>query len=239
MALNQKTAYVAGDLYLGTRDPNGNPVNLQNVGLTDEMKISFKEDVKTLKDAYGRLVNTVRLIPEGTVSIDTRDLNLDAVTRALFGKKQHVQAATGVTVTVTGGVAAGQTIPLGHLNVSNIVVTGASAGQYSVKAANGSLTFNTALTGDITITFDHGTYDAIGLLQNSAIDYWLYFEGYNLGNGEPVNLALYRVRFGAAKDFSLIGTDFTKLPLDGDLLVDVNKPMDAQFGQYGYYQQLA
>lgn len=239
MALNQKTAYFEGTLYIGTRDANGNPVNLQNVGLTDELKVSFKEDVKTLKDAKGRLINTVRLIPEGTVSINTRDLNSDALSRVLFGTKQIVAAATAQTLTVHGGVVANQTIPTGHLNLSNVVVTGATPDQYVLNAANGSLTFKVAITADITITFDHGSYEAVGILQNSAVDYYVYFEGHNLGNGDYVNLDFYRVRFGATKELSMIGKDFLQLVQDGDLLVDVTKPSDAQFGQYGSYKQPA
>lgn len=238
MAQNTKNAYFTGDVYLGTRDANGNPVNLQYVGLTDELKISFKEDVKQLKDASGALVNTVRLVPEGSISISTRDLNSDVLAKVLRGNKVIVPAAEDVDFEILGGVKAGQIIPTGHLRISNVVPTGVTADKYAVHADNGSFLFNADVTGDMSFKLDHDAYEAVGLLQNSASDNSLYFEGLNLANNQPVNLQLFKVRLSAAKEFSLLGTDFAKLPLEGDLLKDTAKPIDAQFGQYGSYKQL-
>lgn len=238
MALNTKNAYFEGSVFLSQRDANGNPINLQNLGLTDEMKVSFKEEVKSLKGPDGSLINTVRLVPEGSVSISARDLNIDVLTKVLRGNKQVVSAETGLTLHLVQ-VFAGQTVPTGHLSISNVVVTGAAAGQYTVNPDNGSITFSQDIATAVDVAFDHDAYVGTGMLQTASTDYYLYFEGHNLANGDYVNIDLYKVRLSAAKELSMLGTDFAKLPLEGDLLKDTSRPVDAKFGQYGSYKQLS
>lgn len=239
MALNTKNAYFEGNIYLGLRDAAGNPRNLQNIGLTDELKLSFKEEVKQLKGPDGGLVNTVRLLPEGSGSISARDLNMDVLAKVLRGNKRVVAAATNLTLSLPDGVSAGQLVPTGHLKISNVAVTGATAEQYTVNADTGSIVFNADIATAVSVTYDHGAYEGTGLLQTGAVDYYLYFEGRNLANGEPVILDLYKVRLGAAKELSLLGNDFAKLPVEFDLLKDTSRPVDDEFGQYGSYKQLA
>jgi hypothetical protein len=76
----------------------------------------------------------------------------------------------------------------------------------------------------VKVDYSYGAEDVIQALTSAAKEYVLFFEGLNEAqSGKPFLVDAYRVRFGATKNFSLIGDNFAGFELTGAVLKDSTK----------------
>ncbi len=79
-----------------------------------------------------------------------------------------------------------------------------------------------AATGTpVKVSYTKSAGDLIQTLVNSGDEYRVFFDGINKARaGKPLSVDMFRVKFSATKDLSLIGDDFASLPLTAELLKD-------------------
>ena len=219
----------AGQVYA---KKEGVPGGLVPVGNVSELKLSIDEDVKELQDYThpgGGTYAEVRRIKSISVSMSLHDLNIENLSRAVFGTTGGIDAGS---ITDEEHVAyKGSLITLAHIRPSGVPVSvGTDAKTEGVDfevRPEGLFIPETSTIADgatITVSYSYGAYGVIEALTESGIVLAMRFGGVNeADSGNPVVVDLYRVSLGAAKDVSFIGDDFASLSLEGKLLVDPTK----------------
>ena len=87
--------------------------------------------------------------------------------------------------------------------------------------------------------YAHGIATEIGIFTQPLPERFLRLEGLNTAQGNAkVLVELYRVAFDPLKDISFISNDYNKFELEGSLLADATKPLDAVLGSFGRIVQL-
>jgi hypothetical protein len=77
---------------------------------------------------------------------------------------------------------------------------------------------------DLTVSYTHPEHVNIEALTSSAPELELTFGGLNeADSGKPVIVDIWRLGAGIAKTLALIQSDFGKLPVEGEVLVDPTK----------------
>ncbi|CAJ6204910.1 Uncharacterised protein [Burkholderia pseudomallei] len=237
------TFYDASAIYIGERDPNTGAVrDLRDVGTSTAFKVALTADKKELKNAKGQLIQSIQLLPAASVSIDLRDITIDNLSLGMNGNLVPVMQTTGQTASIASAKV-GTVMLLGAVNVQNVVLkagaTSLVAGtDYTVDTKFGKVVFLTVQAGPVTATFDVTEQTSFGVLTDITKEYFVRIEALDLAYDRPVVLELYRVKFSPLKDFALIGTDYNTISLDGDILIDGSKPIDATYGQYGRYMSV-
>jgi hypothetical protein len=159
------------------------------------------------------------LAEEETARDATLSLTLNAIQKqnlaiALYGNTVAQTAGTAATVTLPV-LAAGDAFPLAHINVSNVVVTGKTAGvDYKLRAKSGVIEILTPFAAGVEVTYDHGTADAVGVFTQNAKEYEVLYASESGG---------MRVRFSRwqpapATALALISTEIASLEVAGSLL---------------------
>ncbi len=88
-------------------------------------------------------------------------------------------------------------------------------------------------------TYVFGMVTEIGIFTQPLPERYLRLEGLNTAQGNAkVLVELYRVAFDPLKELSLISDDYNKFEMEGSLLADATKPVDAVLGQFGRIVQL-
>lgn len=214
---------------------HGSTMPLAEIGNVSELKLSITEDVKEMQDfthAGGGAYAKVTRIKSVDTSITLHDLNATNIARAVFG---DTAAVIGGSILDEPHTAyKGGLIRLMHPAPSAVVLTGAGATpptyvagtDYEVRP-EGIYILPTSTIVDATsvlVDYTYVGYNAIEALTKSSVDLELSFGGINeADSGNPVIVDLFKVNLGAAKDISLIGTDFASLQVSGSVLVDPNK----------------
>jgi hypothetical protein len=234
----------AGKVYAKEEGVTGGLVHVGNVS---KLTIGFDEETKEQQDftqAGGGVyasVNRVKAIP---VSFDMTDLNPTNFARAVFGE---ATAVAGATVTSEEHVAyKNSLVVLAHPNPTTVsvkndgaTVTYTAGTDYEVRTGGIYIldTFTGAEGSTIEVTYTYAGYNVIEALTASAVTLQMYFEGVNEANGGKVmNVELFRVKIGAAKQIDLIGDDFAALSIEGKLQADTTK---TGAGKSKYYRALA
>jgi hypothetical protein len=76
----------------------------------------------------------------------------------------------------------------------------------------------------LTVSYTHPEHVNIEALTSSAPELELTFGGLNeADSGKPVIVDIWRLGAGIAKTLALIQSDFGKLPVEGEVLVDPTK----------------
>ena len=92
----------------------------------------------------------------------------------------------------------------------------------------------TGFTAPFKAAYAHGIATEIGIFTQPLQERYLRLEGLNTAQGNAkVLVELYRVAFDPLKNLDLISNDFNKFELEGSLLADASKPIDAILGQFG------
>ncbi|MBF0097512.1 MAG: hypothetical protein HQM04_16655 [Magnetococcales bacterium] len=100
-----------------------------------------------------------------------------------------------------------------------------SASEYQIMSAGIYIpeqSAKIAITGTpVKVSYTKSAGDLIQTLVNSGDEYRVFFDGINKARaGKPLSVDMFRVKFSATKDLSLIGDDFASLPLTAELLKD-------------------
>lgn len=237
-----------GRVYLAERDAGGNPVNTRAVGNVSKLSLALKTDVlEHYESMTGQRSLDLRMIKQKSASVN---LTIEEFTRDNLALALYGSGVTGTSGSVTGesvGGAAPQTGEryfLAHPKVASVVLTDSAATpatltagtQYTADADFGAVQFLdlTGLTPPIKAAYTFGATDAVGLFTQPLPERFVRFEGVNTAFGnEKWLIELYRVAFDPLKNLDVIGDDLNKFELDGSLLFDASKPVDAALGQFG------
>lgn len=242
-----------GRVYLGKRDSAGLPIEVRSPGNVAELKLALKTDVlEHYESQTGQRTLDHRMVKQksATVMLTIEEFTKENLALALYGT--HVSGTSGtVTAEPIGGATpvVGDRYFLAHPKVSSLVVTDSAATpatlnpgtHYTADVDFGALQFLDlgGFTGPFRASYAYGAATEIGIFTQPLPERFLRMEGLNTAQGNAkVLVELYRVAFDPLKEFSFISDEYNKFELEGSLLADPTKPVDAVLGQFGRIVQL-
>jgi len=242
-----------GRVFLGKRDAAGLPIEVRSPGNVAELKLSLKTDVlEHYESQSGQRSLDHRMVKQksATVMLTIEEFTKENLALALYGT--HVVGTPGtVTAEPVGGATPtpGDRYFLAHPKVSNLVITD-SAGtpatltagtHYTADLDFGAVQFldTTGLTAPFKANYGYGIATEIGIFTQALPERYLRLEGINTAQSNAkVLVELYRVAFDPLKEIAFISDEYNKFELEGALLADASKPIDAVLGQFGRIVQL-
>jgi len=242
-----------GRVYLGQRDVNGLPLEVRSPGNVAELKLSLKTDVlEHFESQSGQRSLDHRVIKQksATVSLTLEEFTQENLALALYGN--HVTGSTGtVTDEPVGGATPviGDRYFLAHPKVSTLVVKDSAATpatlvlgtDYTADVDFGAIQFLNlgSYTPPFKASYAYGAVNEVGIFTQPLPERYLRLEGLNTAQGNAkVLVELYRVAFDPLKEIAFISNDYNKFELEGSLLADATKPIDATLGSFGRIVQL-
>lgn len=247
-------AIYASRVYVGKRDANGNPTNLQWLGDSDVAKVSLTAKRADRKEGFtGKNLTTASVIVEESATFEFDTKNFSAANLALALNSPVTTATSGSVVhEICGGtnVAVGDLVTLANANVSAVSVTDSSVSpvaltagtHYTVNTAAGSLNIlalPNGFTGPLQVSYSYSASSTIGAFTASSPEYWVRIEGTNTYDNSSVTLDLFRVKFEPLKDFGLIVKDFASIQVTGEVLYDPTKSSASVGGNFLKLTQVA
>jgi hypothetical protein len=129
---------------------------------------------------------------------------------------------------------------LSAVTIEDSTAAPVSAGDYSVDAPYGLVTFTTdpGLVPPYTVSFDYGTYDAFALSTRSPIVVQALFKGVNKVTGKEVMAHFYRLTLDIGEELKLVQKPYSGIVVRLQATPDVAAPLDPTLGQYGRILQL-
>lgn len=229
MAITSYPLLGIGEVFIGTSADA-----LVSLGNNSELKLAITEETVSEPNhitGQGTFAE-VRWIDKAEVSINPSDLKPANLALALFGANSTVAAGSAVSESHTA--TQGAMIRLAYSNPSSVVVKDETdtttydvGDDYTVGAAGITITAGSAISNDdvIHISYSYGAMEIIEAAVASGDEYYILFQGQNRANsGKMVHADLYKVRFGPAKEVSLLGKEFSSIGLTGTLLADTSRP---------------
>lgn len=212
----------------------------RRVGNCTLLDLAIAESVKELKDYQspgGGTYASVRRVDKITIKMNVDDLNLDNLAMALYGSQASANAGTATdeshSAYLDGLVRLAQP-PDAITSVTDATATTTyTAGDDYSPAAGGIIIPAGSAIPDgsqILVTYTYKSSSAIQALTQSGQEVVLYLEGMNEAENGAMNLTdIYRVKFGPLKNLGLLGDDFSKIELEGDVLKDESRPSGSQY----------
>ena len=212
----------------------GASAGLVEIGNCTALEFAVQEETKELRDytsTGGGVLNEVRRITGVEIRLTMAEYSPDNLARALYGTTASEVAGTVTDESVTA--YKGGLVRLQYPNPASVVVTDAAGtttytegSDYEVRPGGIYILEGGAITDGeaLLVDYSYGALDVIQALAASAGEWELVFEGLNEArSGKPVIVDVWRCRFGAAANLSLIGDDFATLELTGKVLKDASK----------------
>ena len=223
----------AGEVFV---KPYGSPETdgWRLVGNCGALSIAHAEDEKFVLDSRnsaGGKANSITRISAVTLAANMWDRTSTNIALGAKGTAAAVASGAAVSEVQYGWHAVDRRIILNHLNPTSIVVkdvTDVTTYVLNTDYTIDSLGLITVLsTGAITdgqelhISYSYAAYNKIEALVNSGIEYAVKFYGLNAAQSDtPVVVEMYKVKFGAAGEVSMISDDFVSLDISGEVLSD-------------------
>jgi hypothetical protein len=226
----------------------GETTEVAGATITDE-EIAAIEGALIPLDHMVPTVVTVEGVTKAVTSITRTDAVATVTTTAAHG------LVSGMSVVIAGAIQTEyngtHVITVVDTDEFTYAVTGTP-----VSPATGTITFQTVyrVTTDyevrtagiyivedglivdadtLYVTYTYAAQDVVEAMISAAQEYELLFEGLNEArSGKASIVRVWRARFGAAKNVSLIGDDYASLELAGSALADTTKPT----GSSQYFQ---
>ena len=213
--------------------PYDGSAGLRKIGNVKDLKFSVSEEEKSVQDyqsSGGGKANSISRITGVSLAVSMMDRIAENIALATKGASSAVAAGAATDEVHTG--YHGQYIALlNHVVPTSIVVKDSTAvttyvldTDYTVDA-NGLIKILS--TGSITdgetlkVSYSYVAHNAVQALVNAGIEYKAVFVGLNEAQSDkPVVVTVHRLKFGAAKDYSLISDDFSPLDIEGQALKD-------------------
>jgi hypothetical protein len=239
-----------GRVYLGKRDSNGNPIELRTPGNVAELKLALKTEViEHYESQSGSRSLDHRMIKQksATVTLTIEEFTKENLALALYGNYTAGMTGTVTDEPLPAGLVVGDRYALAHPKVSALIVK---------DDASATLTLGTHYTADTDFgaiqilnlasfvqpfkaSYSYGAVTEIGIFTQPLPERFLRLEGLNTAQGNAKTLVeLYRIAFDPLKEISFISNEYNKFELEGSLLADSTKPIDATLGQYGRIVEL-
>jgi len=258
-----------GRVFLAKRNALGQAIEAQSPGNVAELKLSLKTDVlEHFESQSGQRALDHRMVKQksATVNLTIEEFTKENLALALYGNHQ---LSTGSTVTdepigVQAAPPASPVLPtigeryfLAHQKIANLVLKDSAATPVTLQAGVdytadldfGAVQFLRTHNGatppvefvaPIKASYAFGAVTEIGIFTQALPERFLRLEGLNTAQGNAkVLVELYRVAFDPLKELSLISDEYNKFELEGSLLADSSKPIDALLGQFGRIVQVS
>ena len=249
-----------GKLLAGLRDTaTSYPLNLRWVGNCPELKVAFETTKLEHKESYsGNNLTDVQIITEKKASFSCvlEEFNKDNLALLFNGTATDLSGTTPVTnypLLGSSTPAVGQFFMLPRRNLSAVTIKDSTGSpktlvagtNYKLYAKEGMIeildvTTGGAFTGPLRADFTPAASSEVAMFNATAQDMWFRFLGLNMSNnGLPVVVDLFKVQLDPSKEFSLIGDEIAKFPLEGSVLMDALRPSNDTLGQFGHVTILA
>lgn len=233
--------YGQGKVSLAVLQP-GKPLNLRWVGDVDQLTVSFASRSQMKQHAQKGIVhNTQKHITHQSCQVRANFFTFspENIALAVFGKSLVTKARATKEVLPMGLVAGGR-YALQQVNLWDVVIPGLTEGiDYRIDVNFGTLeVLKTPLVQPITVHYKFAGSDTIPFLTNKPLELMLRYEAVNLAEDmSPVLVELYRLQFDVTDALDLINnaTTLSSFELNADALLDIARPANDLFGQYGRY----
>lgn len=237
-----------GKVYLAERTAQGKPAKLEWVGNAPELTLQLATETTDKTESYTGNRLQIGQLSRGKTA--TLNLTLDEWTAknlalALYGKAMEIAGSTVTAEPLPSGLAAGDLVRLEYPFASDIVLTADSTPlvldtDYRIESVPGSvIEILTPQTGPVTATYEYESVQSVTMFTETPPERWLFLDGINTENGEPVLVDLYRCKFNPVGDLALITDEYGSLSLSGSVLYDALNARDANLGGYGRSMQKA
>lgn len=245
-----------GNVYLATRDANGNPGVFRHVGNAPAIEITPEvNNAERFESTSGQRLQAGRLQLGKTMNLS---LTLDEWTKenlalALYGTSATISSGTVTGEALPTGLAQNDYVRLANQDVSSLILND-SAGTPAQLTLNtdyaetslkhGTIQILTDLTG-YTAPFDADySYDGginVSMFDAAPQELWMMVDGVNTAEAnKPVKAELYRVLFDPVGAMALIHNEgYGDFELSGSALYDDTKVGDATLGQFGRMIEMA
>lgn len=220
------------------------------LGDTESLQVSISQDfVDDYESCSGNrtIAAHIPIQTDWNFSVDAKSFSKENLARAFYGSSA---AVVGSTVTDEAVVAyeAGAPVPLKFPGVSAVTVESAtSAGvtltvtdDYTVDAANGTITLTSAGYGKLTevsgagkkayVSYTYSAHEEVQAGTETIAEYAFRFEGINLATKKSVIVNIHRVALNMTEALSLIGVEVNRFRMSGMVLPDSTQPAgDSQY----------
>lgn len=216
-----------GDVYASTRSVTGTPDGFTFLGNCPELVIYPNRAFNRYATGVGAGGALGSLAQSG--DLPSFSLQLDEVLKENLGMFLHGLHTTvsGSSATVSITPVVGKFIPLPHINLTSITITGYTVGvHYTPHLPTGGITILPACPpGDISVDYAWGTYNKVGMHTTAQPYYWLRLNGINVGDdSRPVVVDMFKVKLGVPDKLALIGDDFASMTFNGTMYYDDLQP---------------
>lgn len=231
-----------GIVYEGSRDANGRPMGLRDVGNVSKLEISIEVTKYEHKESRsGSRAVDLAVIQEkkGKIAMTFEDCSLDNLAMAFWGTSTVSPASTGQNFTVLAYL--GKRCPiLGAGNVSSVVVkshdgltTYVLNTDYTVDLVHAVIipkTGGAIQDGDLlSVTCNVGGITTLDAFTQSSMEKFLRFEGINTIDEIPVIVDIFRVSLDPLSGYGLLNTEIATFEVAGSMLYDDLQPGNSKF----------
>jgi hypothetical protein len=151
-----------------------------------------------------------------TLSLTLNSLAQKNMATVLYGAVVSQAAAIGKTFELPA-LAAGEAYPLADKNVSNVVITGLTAGvDYKVLGAGGVIVALVAIAAPAEGTYDCGTATGVGVFTHSGKEYEVLY----VSEASGKSAEFMRWKPNPAQALALISNEFASFAIEGPVLID-------------------
>ncbi len=248
-----------GRVYLGRRDAAGNPIEVRSPGNVAELKLSLKTDVlEHFESQTGQRTLDHRMVKQksATIMLTIEEFTKENLSLALYGNHIDTQSGTVQVEPIGAPLAVGHRYLLAHPKVSTLVLKDSATpaktlvlgtdytadldfGAVQLLRLDDGAATPTPFTAPLRASYGFGVTTEIGIFTQPLPERFLRLEGLNTAQGNAkVLVELYRVAFDPLKELNLISDEYNKFELEGSLLADNTKPVDAVLGQFGKIVQI-
>lgn len=225
-----------GQVYLAVRAANGKLGAWEPIAEARALEIAVTQDFEDVYSRCDRNSGQIAHILRQTdyeVTLETLDMSLDTVAKAVYGAVASVSTAT-VTAELHSFEGVGASIALANpFKVSAVVVksgsTTVAADNYEVDAVHGTITLNdvSGLTGPapyaVSVAYTHGDYEQVEAAVNGLTNYALRFDGISIADNRPVQVVMHNIALNMSSTLGFITEEVGTLTLNGKLLADRSK----------------
>lgn len=245
-----------GKVLYGLRDLTGvtsQPSSLLWAGNCPELKIGFETTKIEHKESYsGQNLTDLQQITakKATVSFTLEEFSAKNLALMFNGTAISQSGTTPVVAAPLLGSttpAVGMFLCIPRRNLSAVTIVDSTGSPKTLVAGTNyklydkegvieltDITTGGPFVGPLKASYTPAVSSEIAMFNAAQTDLWIRFLGMNLANSSaPVVIDLFRCQLDPSKDLSVIGDEVAKFPIEGSLLMDVNRPTNDILGQFG------
>lgn len=225
----------------------GVPQAFRWVGNVPDFAPKFDTTKKEHKESYTgqRLLDkTLTTENKSSFSASLEDWSKENLALAVRGAVQESDTDPVVDEVAPSGLVAGSIWALKGQKVTALTVEDSTGSpltlvldtDYTLDADYGTIVIldPTGFVQPFKASYTPGAVDIVPFFTEGITEVALRFEGVNTADGnKKVLVELYKVALDPTKELGLITDDYGKFTLEGNCLIDPERPEDALFGQFG------